>query len=378
MDFAILARPEVIIVAVLLALIGAVAGLAIGKTLQARRGDEALDATQKAHARALSDAEANMAKLREEQVQEFRRLQGDHARALDSARERHAGEIKRVHDENAALVAHLNEANNANLNQLREESETRIATLHERQENEMHAVRERMEAGLKLFREENIRATDTLRAEQQASLDSLRAEHAESIATLKREHETLLASKAEEFGRQIEALRSAKDDEIRRLIEHDADLEAAHARLQIENRALQDTMRELNDGIVEAKRNNAFSLSRSGDRLIRVIRSVQELAAELEETSRAVTDGDYSFIGAIKDQRDRETVLRLAGGGSETEGEREARAAEVDAPGKREAVAEPHTGAASGSGDAPPGDPEPEAAEQPGAEADSAASARPS
>ena len=91
------------------------------------------------------------------------------------------------------------------------------------------------------------------------------------------------------------------------------EMEAAEARLQSENRTLQETIRELNEGIKEARRNNAFSLSRSGDRLIRVIRSVQELASELEETSRTVTDGEYSFIGAITDQRDRDTVLRLAG-----------------------------------------------------------------
>jgi len=41
---------------------------------------------------------------------------------------------------------------------------------------------------------------------------------------------------------------------------------------------------------------------------------VQDLAQELDETSRAVSDGEYSFFDAIKDQRDRETVMKLTGG----------------------------------------------------------------
>jgi hypothetical protein len=59
---------------------------------------------------------------------------------------------------------------------------------------------------------------------------------------------------------------------------------------------------------------NMFSVSKSGEKLIRVVRSVQELASELDETSRAVTDGEYSFFSEIKDMRDRETVLSLTGG----------------------------------------------------------------
>jgi type II secretory pathway component PulK len=60
--------------------------------------------------------------------------------------------------------------------------------------------------------------------------------------------------------------------------------------------------------------NNMFSVSKSGEKLIRVVRSVQELASELDETSRTVTGGDYSFFEQIKDQRDRDTVLSLATG----------------------------------------------------------------
>lgn len=41
----------------------------------------------------------------------------------------------------------------------------------------------------------------------------------------------------------------------------------------------------------------------------------------LDETSRTVTDGEYSFFNEIKDQRDREMVLRLAGEGETRNGE---------------------------------------------------------
>jgi len=82
--------------------------------------------------------------------------------------------------------------------------------------------------------------------------------------------------------------------------------EEERARWRRRRQALEEEMRE-------ARLKNMFSVSKSGEKLVKVVRSVQELASELDETSRAVTGGEYSFLEAIKDQRDRETVLTLAG-----------------------------------------------------------------
>jgi hypothetical protein len=230
------------------------------------------------------------------------KLKQEHGHALESLRADHASELKRVNDEYSALVERLNEANISNVRDIRVEYEGQFASLRDQHEAELRTAREEMEQTVQMFRDEHARSTDALRTAHEAGLQAMRLEFTESANTLKQEQEALRTRQAEEHRREVESLQKLR-----------AELEASESRLKTENRTLQETIRELNEGIKEARRNNAFSLSRSGDRLIRVIRSVQELASELEETSRTVTDGEYSFIGAIKDQRDRDTVLRLAG-----------------------------------------------------------------
>jgi len=126
-----------------------------------------------------------------------------------------------------------------------------------------------------------------------------------------------------------EALRQAQEDRDQRLKEADqrhadekagldsliADLRAERDEVAAEAAELKATVTSLRDEIKEGKLSNMFSVSKSGEKLIRVVRSVQELASELDETSRTVTGGEYSFFDQIKDQRDRDTVLSLAAGG---------------------------------------------------------------
>jgi chromosome segregation ATPase len=306
MDFAVLLRPETIILAVLLALAGALIGFAVGKGLQTRRGEEALDAARKAHLRTLAGLDADhadtLAKLRDGHAGETSKLKQEYGRTMESLRANHASELKRVNDEHSALVERLNETNISNVREIRAEYEGQFASLRDQHETELRASREDMEQTVQMFRDEHARSTEVLRAAHEAGLQAIKLEFTESANVLKQEQEALRARQAEEHRREIEVWQKRRDE-----------MEATEARLQAENHTLQETIRELSEGIKEARRNNAFSLSRSGDRLIRVIRSVQELASELEETSRTVTDGEYSFIGAIKDQSDRDTVLRLAG-----------------------------------------------------------------
>ena len=72
-------------------------------------------------------------------------------------------------------------------------------------------------------------------------------------------------------------------------------------------------MKALRSEMKDTRLTNMSSVSWSGEKLIRVVRSMQELASELNETSRTVTGGEYSFFDQIRDQRDTATVLSLTG-----------------------------------------------------------------
>lgn len=314
MDFAILLHPEVVILAVLLALLGALLGFALGNGLQARRGAEALEAANHTHTQSIADLEADneesLKRMREGHAEELERLQTRHSeelesarQALESARKEFEAELTRVNNEHAAQVERINEANNTNVRELRSEHDAAQRALQEKHAEEIKSIREETERTLQAFREEQNRATEALRAEHQTTLQSVKADHAEATAAMQRAQD--------EMRERLETDHQRQQSELRERIR---ELEAAKEKLGEENHGLQDTIRELNESINEAKRNNTFSLSKSGDRLIRVIRSVQDLAQELDETSRAVSDGEYSVFDAIQDQRDRDMMLKLTEG----------------------------------------------------------------
>lgn len=327
MDFSVLLHPEVMIVVILLALIGAVLGFALGKHLQTRQGDEALAAANRNHARSVADLEADNSdtlwRLREGHADEIKKLQDQHARALAAAREEQASETVRINAEHAALVDRLNEANKANIRELRAERDTSDSTLRDQHAAEIRTIREDTERTLQMFREDQAQATEALRSEHQAHLQALKSDHAETVAAVQRGQDEMR-----------EKLTTEHSDKIQELHERISGLEETGEKMRMENTKLQDTIRELNNSIREAKRNNTFSLSKSGERLIRVIHSVQDLAQELDEASRAVSNGEYSFLDTIKDQRDRETVMKLTGGQPPTEEDHkapEAPAVDLDA-----------------------------------------------
>ena len=157
------------------------------------------------------------------------------------------------------------------------------------------------------------------------------------------ETEQTLSQVKEENKRRIQELKDRHTAEVTRLnaqiSEQRQEREKLHSKTGGE---LETTIIELQNEIREARLNNMFSVSKSGEKLIRVVRSVQELANDLDETSRTVTDGEYSFFEQIKDQRDWDVVLSLTGGNTgeavveesdDTEGDSGASSTEK-APGK--------------------------------------------
>lgn len=254
----------------------ALIGYAIGKTNETKRKDLALEQAGKASQQALDrlrdesqekldvlgKASANdMEELKQAHSQQIDQINQAHQAIVDSIKSSHANEMQRLDAEHSGLVDRLNEANNAT-----------IKNLEQRRQDEMQ----------------------TLKGEHHGVLDGLRKDHEQALSQLQ-----------ERSGKDLERVNAEADG-----------LRAERNKLNDEVAALQGAITALRDEIKEAKLTNMFSVSKTGDKLIRVVRSVQELASELDETSRTVTDGDYSFFEQIKDQRDRDTVLSLAAGGS--------------------------------------------------------------
>jgi hypothetical protein len=269
MDFSTVLTAPVIIILVLVAALGAFAGHAKGRAAEALRKAAALEQAGQQSRAALAAArdehreqmevlkkaahnDLDMAKHAGEQ--QLERLQAANREMVESLRSEHAREIARQDSEHGALIDRLNAANLANLNALQEERARQSAELSAR----------------------STAALEDAERRRQAALSELKREHGEALAGLRAERDNL--------GRRVGEL----EHEIRRL----------------------------HDEVREARLKNMFSVSKSGEKLVRVVRSVQELANELDETSRTVTDGEYSFFAEIKDQRDREAVLSLTGGGS--------------------------------------------------------------
>lgn len=280
MDFSTVLTAPVVIILVLVAALGAFAGHAKGRAAEALRKAAALEQAEQQSRAALAAArdehreqmevlkkaahnDLDIAKHASEQ--QLERLQAANREMVESLRSEHAREIARLDSEHGALIDRLNAANLANLNALQEERERQSAELSAR----------------------SAAALEDAERRRQAELLELKREHGEALATLRREQEEALAG-----------LRAERETLGRRVGE------------------LEHEIRRLHDEVREARLKNMFSVSKSGEKLVRVVRSVQELANELDETSRTVTDGEYSFFAEIKDQRDREAVLSLTGGGS--------------------------------------------------------------
>ncbi len=346
MDPTTLVTPPVMGLGAAAAVLGLILGYFFGRSGEARRKEEALaraadearmklekqrkelktrlEATFKAHA-------AELEKLRAEHREQLAQLSRAQQELVNSLKESHAAEMQQLEGEHAQLIEKLNAENNASLQSLKETHEKQLREISDNFTRLVGELEEKRKAEILELKGETNQTIATLREEQRAALEAVRSEqererreHQQAQEALKREleqarrdHEAAMNALAEEKERELSVLK--------------ADRDTLAGRVEELERALTQKEQEIR----EARLRNMFSVSRSGEKLIKVVRSVQELATELDETSRAVTDGEYSFFEQIKDQRDRETVLSLAAGASlpEVEGAEEAqREVEEEAP----------------------------------------------
>jgi cell division protein FtsB len=263
-----------LLIGLVLAAIAAWIGHTIGRNNEGQRKQLALaEAEESSKAALLSLSEENKKKidvlnkansnemdgLKQAHAAQIDQINTAHQKLVDSLKSSHSDEITRLESGHSALIEKMNASNNANINEL-----------EQRRQKELEGVRN-----------EHAEALREMQGENNRRLHELEKRHAEDKAGLKQ---------------QLAELRVERE----KLTEKSAQLER--------------DLTSLRDEMKEAKLNNMFSVSKSGEKLIRVVRSVQELASELDDTSRTVTGGDYSFFDQIKDQRDRETVLSLTAG----------------------------------------------------------------
>lgn len=317
-DLSVLMTAPVVAIVVLIAIITAMIGYAIGRSNENKRKLEELKEAEAASKAAieslgkeheqkinvLNKAHANdLDKAKQEHSSQIDQLNQAHQSLVDSLKGSHGAEIERIGREHNELINNLNETNNANVNALKEEQQRQVAQINERATAMVNELEERRRSEIAELRQETAASIEVLKREQRETLESLRSDHQVTLATLRKDSEQAIneararqAEEAERLGKQIAGLEAERDGLVASVAE------------------LEETIATLRGEIKESKLNNMFSVSKSGDKLIRVVRSVQELANELDETSRAVTNGEYSFFEQIKDQRDKEAVLSLTGG----------------------------------------------------------------
>ena len=125
---------------------------------------------------------------------------------------------------------------------------------------------------------------------------------------LQRDAEARAAKLLQENKQTVEALQHEHANELQK-VRSEAD--ATVSAMKQEQSRLQDSLAQLETKMKEERKNNTFSMSKSGDRLMSVVRSVQELANELENTSKTVTAGEYSVFSELRDNRKQEKILSL-------------------------------------------------------------------
>lgn len=295
MDLAPLLTAPVIATAIALVAVSAWIGYAMGRNNENKRKELAMAQAEEAATAALDDlrqenrekldvlnkANANeLEKLKQVHSQQLDQLNQAHLALVESLKSTHTREIERLSTEHSGLIDRLNASNN-----------THISDLENRRQQ---ALRE-------------------MKAESSAALSELKGEHQQILQALRKDHDRAVQSLQNDHERRLQDLEQRNQQEVARLNDQVTALQQERDRRGAAIVELEETVKVLRSEIKDAKLNNMFSVSKSGEKLIRVVRSVQELASELDETSRTVTGGEYSFFDQIKDQRDRDTVLSLTG-----------------------------------------------------------------
>jgi chromosome segregation ATPase len=295
MDLAALMTAPVIITVIVIIALSVWIGHILGKSQEEQRKTQALQEAEQASLSAMDElrqqntekldvlakASANdLEQLKTAHTRQIDQVNTAHQTLVDSLKATHLSEIERMTTDHSSLVDRLNATNNANINE----------------------IEKRREAEIQAIKDENANVVASLKAEQQSARETMRNEHEQALARVN-----------EERDRRLEELAQRNREETERLNGVVSDLTVQREQHLESIKELETTLSELREEVKEAKLNNMFSVSKSGEKLIRVVRSVQELATELDDTSRTVTGGEYSFFDQIKDSRDRDAVLRLAG-----------------------------------------------------------------
>ncbi|MET0071939.1 MAG: hypothetical protein ABW096_18010 [Candidatus Thiodiazotropha sp.] len=203
-------------------------------------------------------------------------------------------------------------------------AKTELDNLRSIQEKEIEAIKKASIDEIENLRKTNGSQIDQLKQDHKLLIDAMNEHHADELERLQQEHGTLINEFAAINRSNIDELKAEQDRRIDEIKAMHADelmhLQNRLSKLNTERDGLKDRIAEL-DGrvaelrgsIKESKTSNIYSITKSGERLVSVVRSVQQLANELNETSLIVTGGEYSFFEQIKDQRDKDTVLGLTG-----------------------------------------------------------------
>jgi hypothetical protein len=331
MDFSILLSVPFIAIAVSVVLFTALIGHAIGRNNELRRKEAALaEANTRAQVElegqrtehleqmeVLNKAHAgDQAQLKQEHEAQVAQASQAHQALVDSLKNGHAAEIERLGSEHSALIDRLNGANIANINALKAEQEKQVAQIGERADAQVQAAEQRRTSEVQALKEETAATVAELKKDQQSAIQAMREDHGQALSTLRQDSQEAIRQAEQERDRRIGELQQRHAAEQAALEGRLAVLGEERDRLQAEAAQLTATVAGLEQDIKEARLQNMFSVSKSGEKLVRVVRSVQELASELDETSRAVTGGEYSVFEAIKDQRDKDAVLSLTGSGA--------------------------------------------------------------
>jgi hypothetical protein len=296
MEFSTLLTPPVLAVAALLALVAGLIGYAVGKANEAKCKRAALAEAEK-------KARFDIDGLRLEQRETLEALRKDHAGELEQLRKEHAAQSEQANRVQQGLLETLKGSH--------AEEIARLGREHDALVDKLDAANTALLDGLKT---EHAAQLADLKQEQQSTLQSLREEQAQTLAGVRRDSEQAVDQARQERDRRVEELQGFHARELDGLNGRLAELQGERERLNAEIGDLVKTIGRLEEEIKETRLQNVFSISKSGEKLVRVVRSVQELASELDETSRAVTGGEYSVFEAIKDQRDKDAVISLAGG----------------------------------------------------------------
>lgn len=285
MDFTTLTVAPALVIAAASAVVAGLIGYAIGKSNENKRKvlalAEADDSAKAAIEKLRREGDEKLSLLSKTEAGEREKMTLAHRALIESLKGTHSTEIQRLSSEHSGLIDRLNAANNAH-----------VKSLEERRQQEIQELKSDREAALGALKEEH-----------RSQLETTRGDHAQALTRLETDYQRRSSEAAQRH-----------DQEISQLNRRVVDLEVVRDQGEVKIAGLETELTALRDQVKENKLNNMFSVSKSGEKLIRVVRSVQELANELDETSRTVTGGEYSFFEQIKDQRDRETVLSLTGG----------------------------------------------------------------